>query len=81
MTHLMEDSSYSKAQVEHLLTTQGPAHGIDAEREVYPELVFEGFRHPQNRVNWGRLLSQWLPTFDPTELLVGRINSAWQRRR
>jgi hypothetical protein len=25
MTHLMEDSSYSKAQVEHLLTTQGPA--------------------------------------------------------
>jgi hypothetical protein len=66
MTHILEDSSYSKEQVQHLLATLGPTQGIEAGREVYVELVFERFHHAQNRVKWGRLLKKWLPIFDPT---------------
>jgi hypothetical protein len=41
MTHILEDSSYSKEQVQHLLATLGPAQGIETGREVFAELVFE----------------------------------------
>ena len=75
MTHLLEDSCYSKAEVEHLLATTGPAIVSDAEMDDLPELVFDGFRNAQNRVKWGRLLSQWLPTFDPAQFLIGKINA------
>ena len=75
MTHLLEDSCYSKAEVEHLLATTGPAIVSDAEIDDLPELVFDGFRNAQNRVKWGRLLSQWLPTFDPAQFLIGKINA------
>jgi hypothetical protein len=54
MTHILADSSYSKEQVQHLLATLGPAQGIDAGREVYAELVFEGFHHAQNRA-WSEM--------------------------
>ena len=34
-----------------------------------------GFLNVHNHAKWGELLLQWLPTFEPTAFLIGRINS------
>jgi hypothetical protein len=34
-----------------------------------------GFLSVHNHTKWGELLFQWLPTFEPTAFLIGRINS------
>ena len=36
---------------------------------------FDGFRNTAHVSKWDRLISHWLPTFDPTALLIRKINS------
>ena len=86
MLYLLVDSSHTRNQVQ-LLIAAGvpPAPAIHASQEdsspgqqtaaSQKTYSFAGFRNTMHVAKWDRLLSHWLPTFDPTTLLTRKISS------